>query len=104
MARGRQRIYPRYTADLPVEIITHAGALSAVSVDLSIGGMRVQTPSPLEFGAAVKVRFRLPTLDEDTEVEATVRWVQGERAGLQFGSLRARDVWAMNRLFRQAIP
>ncbi|MDD9937123.1 MAG: PilZ domain-containing protein [Myxococcales bacterium] len=100
----KQRIYPRFVAELPVEIITQAGIQHGTSVDLSIGGIRLRTSPPLEFGATVTLRFRLPWLEEDTVVESTVRWVEPDRAGLQFGSLRARDVWALNRLFRDSLP
>ena len=40
--------------------------------------------------------------DVDTEVEATVRWLDEGFCGLQFGSLRARDVWGLNRIFENA--
>jgi hypothetical protein len=101
---GKQRIYPRYVAELPVEIITQAGALAATSVDLSMSGMRVRTDTPLAFGDRLTLRFRIPGLEQDTEVDGTVRWVDGTQAGVQFGSLRAMDVWGLNRLFRSARP
>lgn len=104
MPVGKQRIYPRYGAELPVQIITPTGTLNATSLDLSMSGMRVHTDTPLSFGDRLTLRFRIPGLDGDTEVDGTVRWVDGTHAGVQFGSLRAMDVWGLNRLFRSATP
>ena len=33
-------------------------------------------------------------------VPAVVRWQKPDGVGVQFGQLRARDVWALNQLFR----
>jgi hypothetical protein len=52
----------------------------------------------------VRVVFRLASLKEDTEVDATVRWKQPDGLGLQFGSLRAIDVWGLNQLFKSQTP
>ena len=68
--------------------------------NVSLGGMFVRTSATLPFGAQVRIRFRLPSLKEDTEVSATVRWTTPEGVGVQFGSLRAMEVWALNQLFK----
>jgi hypothetical protein len=62
----------------------------------------IETEQSLAFGATVKLRFRLPTMDSDTEVDATVRWNKDKAFGLQFGSLRAKDVWGLNRFFEKS--
>ena len=41
---------------------------------------------------------------EDTDVVVTVRWKTPEGLGVQFGSLRALEVWALNQLFKAAEP
>ena len=62
--------------------------------------MLVDVPSGLPFGASVTVRLVFPPLKEESTLEATVRWIKGTEIGLQFGSLRARDVWALNQLYK----
>ena len=55
-----------------------------------------------QVGVPVKLRFTLPALRDDVTCDAIVRWFTQDGVGLQFGSLRARDVWALNQLFRSA--
>ena len=102
MSEQSRRIHQRYIAKVPVRIITENGEVDAEAVNISLGGMRVKTDVALDFGSTVNTVFRLPTLDVDTEVEATVRWLDEGFCGLQFGSLRARDVWGLNRIFENA--
>ncbi len=72
--------------------------------NVSLGGFFVDLVSPIPFGASVRVIFRLATLKEDTAVDAVVRWKQPDGLGLQFGSLRALDVWGLNQLFKSLQP
>jgi len=48
----------------------------------------------------VKLRIRLPAMQEDSTIEMTVRWKTPDGVGLQFGSLRAIEVWGLNQLFK----
>lgn len=73
----------------------------AISKNISLGGMYLITDAPLPFGGTAELRFRLPSLDQETTCAAYVRWTQPEGLGLQFSSLRAREVWALNQLFKQ---
>lgn len=101
--RTNRRACPRYPVGLDVRVSLDDGTeLVGLSFDIGLGGMRVATTSALEFGSSVTLRFRLPELDHDTVVRSVVRWVGDDNtAGVQFGSLRARDVWALNQLFRK---
>lgn len=74
--------------------------VTGTAINVGLGGMYVECQTPPAFGSVVQVRFRLPSLDEDVVVEGTVRWVKPDGVGVQFGSLRARDVWALNQLLR----
>ena len=97
-----KRAYQRYPCNLPVKIVTESGEVEGTAVNISLGGMLVESAQTLAFGSAVKLRFRLPAMNSDTEVDAVVRWNQGNAFGLQFGSLRAKDVWGLNRLFEKS--
>lgn len=82
--------------------ILHEGAeYHAVTQNISLGGMYLVTEAPLKYGAEVSLRFRLPTLKEQTECTGTVRWKKDDGLGVQFGSLRALEVWGLNQLLNQ---
>lgn len=100
----KQRTHPRYECRLPVKITTaDHSELDAIAVNVGLGGMQLESANALTFNSELKVRFRLPGLDEDTVVDGTVRWIKDGNSGVQFGSLRARDVWALNQLLRAAV-
>jgi hypothetical protein len=101
LAAGR-RVHERYAYRLPIVIVHDGREISAYTVNLSLGGAFVQTETELAYGTQARARFRLPTLKEDTEVPVTVRWKTSEGLGVQFGSLRALEVWALNQLFKTA--
>ncbi len=102
MSPRRKRHHQRYQCRIPVKLVTEEGELEAVALNISLGGMLVEAPQPLAFGTKVKARFELPALGAETEVDATVRWNRENRVGLQFGSLRAKQVWALNKLFKSS--
>lgn len=66
--------------------------------------MYLVTTSSLPYGTPVTLEFFLPALKEDARLTATVRWVKDDGMGVQFGSLRAREVWALNQLFKESPP
>jgi hypothetical protein len=102
LATLKKRAYQRYPCNLPAKVATDNGEIEGIVSNISLGGMSLQTASTLTFHATVKVRFRLPTMDSDTEVDAIVRWNKDQSYGLQFGSLRAKDVWGLNRFFEKS--
>jgi len=73
------------------------------SEDISAGGMRLRVEGDApKIGSRLKVSFKLPLLAAPIEAEGEVRWVDGSTpptCGIQFSTgLRAREVWAINRL------
>ena len=78
------------------------------SVNISLGGLYLESASPLPIGTTVQLRFQLPTQPEPVEVAGDVRWiVKKEKSdqtgiGIRFQGLRARDVWALNRYFQSS--
>lgn len=103
MTRWKEkRTQQRYAYRLPLRIEKGGDEIEGNSVNMSLGGMLIETDRSFPLGTGIILRFRLPALKFDTEVEATVRWSKEGKHGVQFGSLRARDVWALNKLFRTA--
>jgi len=76
--------------------------------NISLGGLYLESASPLPLGTTVQLRFQLPTQPEPVEVAGDVRWVVKKGAGdqsgigIRFQGLRARDVWALNCFFQSA--
>ena len=61
---------------------------SAVSANVSKGGLQLRTMSPLSVGRRLKVRFRLPGGTREIEAEATVAWSDARSGmGVQFNRL-----------------
>jgi hypothetical protein len=95
-----KRSHARYPVRIPVVVIYRDVEQTAVSGDIGLGGMFVHTEAPLPFGERITVRIKLPALKAESQIVATVRWKSREGVGVQFLSLRAREVWALNRLLR----
>jgi hypothetical protein len=99
-----KRSHARYTVRLPLVVIHGDEEHPAFSGDVGLGGMFVHSEAVLPYGTRVRVRVKLPALKAETTIEATVRWKSSEGMGIQFHALRARQVWALNRLLRTAPP
>ena len=107
MAEHFRRIDPRYERQLEIEVLFEGKKQISQSRNISLGGLYLESASPLTIGATVQLRFHLPTQPEPVEVAGDVRWVvkqdgPGEKSGvgIRFQGLRARDVWALNRYFQ----
>ncbi|MDB4980197.1 MAG: type pilus assembly PilZ [Myxococcales bacterium] len=107
MAEHFRRIDPRYERQLDVEVTADGKKHTSKTVNISLGGLFLDSAIPLELGATVQLRFQLPTQPEAVEVAGDVRWVvkkDGPQGGIgiRFQGLRARDVWALNQFFQSA--
>jgi hypothetical protein len=95
-----QRVHERFPIRLPVTVVHEGRSFETVTRNLSLGGAFVELESDIPFGAAVRVQLRVPKSTELIEVESVIRWKQADGLGVQFGSLRALDTWALNQLFK----
>jgi uncharacterized protein (TIGR02266 family) len=105
LAEHFRRIDPRYERQLDVEVVSEGKKHTSRTVNISLGGMFLDSAAPLEIGATVQLRFALPTQPEPVEVAGDVRWVVKREGphngiGIRFQGLRARDVWALNQFFQ----
>jgi type IV pilus assembly protein PilZ len=66
--------------------------------DVGIGGMFIETLSPAAFGAQVTVFMRLPELKEEAVIKGVVRWTEPDGMGVQFGTMGARETYALSKL------
>ena len=109
MAEHFRRIDPRYERQLEVEVQFEGKKQTSRTQNISLGGLYLESASPLPIGITVQLRFQLPTQPEPVEVAGDVRWVvkkdgPGDQSGvgIRFQGLRARDVWALNRYFQSS--
>ena len=108
LAEHFRRIDPRYDRQLEIEVLFEGKKQTSTTRNISLGGLYLESASPLPIGTTVQLRFLLPTQPEPVEVAGDVRWVVKKGAGdqsgigIRFQGLRARDVWALNRYFQSA--
>lgn len=95
-----QRQHERVDITLPVVVIHEQSEHEGETRNVSVGGMLISGGERVPFGASVKLRVTLPPGKETLELPATVRWIRDGAIGVQFGSLRAKETWAINQLIR----
>jgi hypothetical protein len=97
-----KRAHERFSVRLEVTFTYEGAEHVGFSRDIGLGGMFVLSDAKLPFGAQVEVQVSLPALKATQSIPGTVRWHGPGGMGVQWQSLRARQVWALNRLFRKA--
>lgn len=91
----------RHALRMPVTFAYNGIDCTAITGDVSLGGIFIETEEPPPFGARIEVRMNLKFLAAPVSVSALVRWVEeGLGVGVQFVSLRPLVVWAL----QQEIP
>ncbi|MGB7219318.1 MAG: PilZ domain-containing protein [Vicinamibacterales bacterium] len=65
---------PRVVLGIPAQYRFGNTIAAALTLNLSHGGIAIRTTSPLEGGAKIKVRFRMPGSKKDLDVEGRVAW------------------------------
>lgn len=86
--RYRRRASPRVVLGVTVTYRFGNTIATAVTLNVSAGGLAVRTSSPLARGTAARVRFRLPRAAKSIDAPARVCWSEsGIGMGLQFTSM-----------------
>jgi len=73
-----RRQHPRAAVALEVEYRTTGGFLVSYSLNLSKGGLFLETTDPLPPGTPLTVRFQIPGAGKTLELSAKVAWVRSE--------------------------
>jgi uncharacterized protein (TIGR02266 family) len=76
-----RRSSPRVVLGIPVQYRFSNTIAAALTLNLSHGGVAIRTTSPLESGAKVKLRFRLPGSRTDIDAEGRIAWTD-RRVGM----------------------
>jgi uncharacterized protein (TIGR02266 family) len=69
-----RRSSPRVVLGIPIQYRFGNTIAAALTLNLSHGGIAIRTTSPLESGAKIKVRFRMPGSKKDIDGEGRVAW------------------------------
>jgi c-di-GMP-binding flagellar brake protein YcgR len=100
---SERRDNQRFDYEVLVQVTRGELSFQCTSEDVSTGGMRLRLEGPPpRVGERLRVEFKLPLLADPIRAEAEVRWIDRSSSascGVQFMTgLRAREVWAINRL------
>jgi len=71
---SNRRSSPRITLGIPIAYRFGNTIAAALTLNLSRGGLSIRTTSPLEAGAKIKVRFRMPGSKRDIDADGRVAW------------------------------
>jgi uncharacterized protein (TIGR02266 family) len=82
---------PRVVLGIPIQYRFGNTIAAALTLNLSHGGIAIRTTSPLESGAKIKVRFRMPGSKKDIDAEGKVAW-SDRRVGMGVQFEKVDDV------------
>ena len=83
--RVQQQRYFRVTVEIPVTLSWDGKQIEATSVNLSSGGVAIQTPVTIAHGESLEISFPLPETKTVIEAKAKLAWTSpGNLAGLSF--------------------
>jgi len=69
-----RRSSPRVVLGIPIQYRFGNTIAAALTLNLSHGGIAIRTTSPLDAGAKIKVRFRMPGSKKDIDAEGRIAW------------------------------
>lgn len=88
---------PRVVLGNPINYRFDNTIAAALTLNISRGGIAIRTTSPLESGARVRVRFRLPGSKHEIDAEGRVAWSDRRVGmGLQFEKVVPADQSAID--------
>jgi len=92
-----RRNSPRVVLGIPIAYRFANTIAAALTLNLSRGGVAIRSTNPLEPGARVRLRFRLPGGKRDMDIEGRVTWSDRRVGmGLQFERVDASDQQAID--------
>lgn len=96
-----KRSHPRVPliVDVTCEVSGGASILGRAK-DISVGGMYIESETPVSFGTEVSIVLRLPNTKANARLPGVIRWIKPGGFGVQFGLLGARETHAISELFK----
>jgi uncharacterized protein (TIGR02266 family) len=65
---------PRVVLGIPIQYRFGNTIAAALTLNINRGGIAIRTTSPLDAGAKIKVRFRMPGSKKDIDAEGRIAW------------------------------
>jgi uncharacterized protein (TIGR02266 family) len=88
---------PRVVLGIPIAYRFGNTIAAALTLNISRGGIAIRTTSPLDSGASVRLRFRLPGSKRDIDAEGHITWSDRRHGmGLQFEKVDPQDQAAID--------
>ena len=97
MTSANRRAANRQPVTIPGFLALAYNTEACVIRNLSLGGALVArtATSRIALGTEGRLSFSLSTLGEPIVADLTIRWWEDRAVGVQFGALRAKEVWAL---------
>lgn len=87
-----RRSSPRVVLGIPVAYRFGNRIASALTLNISHGGLAIRTTNPLTVGTTVRIRFRLPAAKSEIDVDARIAWTdRSVGMGVRFVKLPPAD-------------
>ena len=96
-----RRATSRHDVFLPATLTISDADFDTEIENVSLGGALVRTTEQLPMGTRVGLCFVLDGLHEVIDATAIVRWRTDTQIGIQFESLRAREMWALGHYLKE---
>jgi hypothetical protein len=97
------RRHNRAPLDVTVEFVIKGSdkRITGRAKDISLGGMFIETSSPITFSSELVVHVTLPSQKAPFALPGVVRWTRTDGMGVQFGLIGARETHAITELTRK---
>lgn len=87
-----RRIQPRFTTQFRSTFSGSRNEGNGRTLDLSIGGCRIESETVVTQGETFECRLHIPDLDWPIMIdEATIRWVEGKTFGVAFTRIKSGE-------------
>ncbi|MEC4891149.1 MAG: PilZ domain-containing protein [Nitrospira sp.] len=97
-----RRVQPRFTTQFRSTFSKDQQEGQGRTLDLSIGGCKIESETGAMQGAKFECRLHIPDLDWPLRIdEATVRWVEGKTFGLAFTRMRPEEKTKLKQLLER---
>ena len=99
LGMSQKRQHQRIEFEAEVELEIDGKTQPGQTINISQGGIYVETQPTPDFGTKLSLFIDLPGIRETCKIPSIVRWVKDDGGiGLQFEQLRAIEMWGINKL------
>ena len=91
VGKSAERRHPRFKVECRIEVFCSIAKIQGKVLDVSEGGIAVNISNQLTVGDRIILHFMLPKSEYRFAVQATVKYSNGSRHGLEFYKLARRE-------------